>query len=137
MQWKNLLALSVPVALACLSLLSCKDDITGNGPIDVVFPDSNVSYNGQVQPLFDRGCAFVEGCHAGDYPAAGLDLESYQQTLSSKPGVVIPGDTVHCPLLCRVEGTKCGQRMPLDRTPLNTNQIHGLARWVLEGARNN
>jgi hypothetical protein len=66
-----------------------------------------------------------------------LSLESYQEALSSKPGVIIPGDTTNSPLLCRVEGTRCGRRMPLDRTPLNLNQINGLRVWILEGAQNN
>ena len=137
MNARTVAVLAAPFLLSLASLVSCEDTITGGGEIDVVFPDSNVSYNGQVQPLFDRGCAFVEGCHAGDFAADGLNLENYQEALSSKPGVIIPGDTTNSPLLCRIRGTSCGRRMPLDRTPLNENQIHGLTVWILEGAQNN
>ena len=74
---------------------SCKDSIT-DGPPDIVFPDSNISYNGLIQPLFDKTCAFSGGCHAGEDPASSLGLESYQRlterlgvpfVVDNKPGV--------------------------------------------------
>lgn len=124
------------ILLALGAFESCKDTITGDGDINVVFPDSNVRYLAHVQTLFDQGCAF-SGCHASDDPADGLILETYQDALSSKIGVIIPGDTAGSRLIWRVEGTHGVRRMPLDRTPLNQNQIDGLRRWILEGARNN
>jgi hypothetical protein len=115
---------------------SCKDDISGAGITDIVFPDTGVSYGGQMQPLFDRGCAF-EGCHAGAGLGLGLSLENYQNTISSDPGVVLARDTVNSRLIWSVEGLHGTRKMPPDRTPLNTNQTKGIRRWILEGARNN
>jgi hypothetical protein len=37
----------------------------------------------------------------------------------------------------RIEGTHGVRRMPPDREPLTANQINGIGRWILEGARNN
>jgi hypothetical protein len=118
--------------------MNCKDDITDTGPIDIVFPDSNVAYGRYVQPLFDRGCAFT-GCHVGDDAPFGLQLDSYQNALSSDLGVIIPGDTANSRILWRVEGThNVAIRMPpAPRSPLTLNQIRGLRRWIHEGAQNN
>ena len=113
----------------------CKDDITG-GPIDIVFPASNISYGKYVQPLFDRGCAY-SGCHAGDSPPDGLNLEDYQDALSSDLGVIIPNDTTNSRIIWSIQGTHGAQRMPPDRDPLTPNQIKGIKQWILEGAKNN
>ena len=133
---KTEVGLLIILLFASLPFLACENTVSGDGPIDVVFPDTNVSYGGQVQPLFDRGCSFL-GCHSADEPADGLSLESYQDALSSKIGVILPRDTANSRIIWRIEGTHGVRRMPLDRTPLNQNQINGIRRWILEGARNN
>lgn len=123
-------------ALAGLFLvISCKDDIGGPGIDEIVFPDTNVRYGRQVEPLFFRGCA-IPGCHTRDARAGGLVLETYQETMNNV-GVIIPGDTLNSRLIWRIEGRGGRERMPLFRPPLNQNQINGLRRWVLEGAQNN
>ena len=114
----------------------CKDSGTGNDLNEIVFPASNVSYAGQVEPLFLRGCAY-SGCHDSQTIAAGLDLETYEQAIFSKPGVIIAGDTTNSRLIWSVTGKNNVPIMPLTRPPLNANQVAGLKRWILEGARNN
>jgi hypothetical protein len=119
------------------SCWSCKDDISGGGPINIVFPDSNVSYGRYVQPLFDRGCAFT-GCHAGNDAPLGLKLDNWQNALSSDQGVIYPRDTANSRIIWRIEATHGLRRMPPDpRSPLSTNQTRGIRRWILEGAQNN
>lgn len=128
-------ALLAVVLLSLGSLWSCKDNITGEGPFDIVFPDSNISYNGLIQPLFDRGCAISGGCHAGEDPAAGLGMESYLR-LTDRVGIVVPGSPDESLLQLRIDG-RLNPRMPLNRPPLTDNQIRGIGRWILEGAINN
>ncbi|HTK82579.1 MAG TPA: c-type cytochrome domain-containing protein [Bacteroidota bacterium] len=133
------LALAAPILLVlCAFLSSCKDDTTDNGlPIDIVFPDSNVSYGRYVQPLFDRGCAF-SGCHGEDtYDFRGFALDSYGHLMFGTLQVVIPGDPNNSDLARRIQGLDNKPRMPLNRTPLTTNQINGIKRWIKEGAQNN
>jgi len=120
---------------ALASLWSCKDNITGEGPFDIVFPDSNISYNALIQPLFDKGCALSGGCHAGEFPAADLSLESYLR-LTDRVGIVVPGSPDESVLQLRIEG-RITPRMPLNRPALTDNQIQGIRRWILEGAVNN
>jgi len=123
------------ILIAMGSLFSCKDSITGEGPFDIVFPDSNISYNNLIQPLFDRGCALPGGCHAGDQPAADLGLESYLR-LTDRVGIVVPGSPDESLLQLRIDG-RLLPRMPLNRPVLTDNQIQGIRKWILEGALNN
>ena len=117
--------------------MSCKDDTGSSGTGDIVFPDSNVSYGRQVQPLFDRGCAFY-GCHGADtFDERGYSLDTYQNA-RNRAGIIIPFDPNGSILIQSVEGIAPNvRRMPPNTGPLTTNQINGLKRWVQEGARNN
>jgi hypothetical protein len=130
----------LPPIVACALILltvafwSCKDSITE--PPDIVFPDSNISYNGLIQPLFNQTCALSGGCHAGEDPAAQLSLESYQR-LTEKVGIVVPGDPLSSILYLRITETNPNLRMPLYRPALTENQIKGIAQWIREGAINN
>ena len=118
-------------------IMSCKDEGTSSGTSDIVFPDSNVSYGKQVQPLFDRGCAFY-GCHGADtFDERGYSLESYHNA-TSRAGVIIPYDPNGSLLIQAVEGrAPNSRRMPPNSDPLTPNQINGLRRWIIEGAVNN
>jgi hypothetical protein len=130
-----------PAVSACLLIVlmaaagACKDNITNDGPPNIVFPDSNISYNGLIQPLFNEACTFTGGCHGGEDPAAALSLESYQR-LTDRVGIVVPGSPDESILQLRIEGG-ITPRMPLNRPVLTDNQIHGIRRWILEGAINN
>jgi hypothetical protein len=138
MKLKEFIVFGSVVCLIAWGSWSCKDDISGGGPIDIVFPDSNVSYGRHVQPLFDRGCAFSR-CHAGDNAPLGLKLDNYQNAISSDFDVISTyGDTANSRIIWRIEGTHSLRRMPPDpRAPLNANQKKGIRRWILEGAQNN
>ena len=126
-------------ALCCIAGVNlfwgCKDTFEQPNTDDIVFPDTGISYGKQVQPLFFRSCVF-SGCHAQDTKAGGLSLESYADLTSASPPVVFLGDTLRSPLLWRIEGTHGVRRMPPPpQNPLNANQVKGISRWILEGAR--
>jgi hypothetical protein len=116
----------------------CKDDSNPGdmgSPSNVVFPPNNVSYELHVQPLFDQACA-LSGCHDGGVHESPLKLTSYGEAVFQIPGVVVPGNPENSTLVLRIEG-RVGQRMPLNRNPLNDNQINGIRAWIAEGAQNN
>jgi hypothetical protein len=133
-------ALGWAFCLTCIlwSSWTCKDNVTGGGTIDVVFPDSNISFGLQVQPLFTRGCAF-SGCHGADrYVDDGYSLESYDHLMFGSRAVVFRGDPDHSLLIQSVEATNSIPKMPPnDFKQLNDNQKRGLRKWVAEGAQNN
>ena len=118
--------------------LTCKDEVTGGDGSSIVFPDSNVSYNDHVEPLFLSTCAIPGGCHAGDNPAGDLSLETYNDLSITIYRTYIPGDPDNSRLVRAIEGTEPGiPRMPLGRPPLNNNQVKGIRTWIKEGAKNN
>jgi hypothetical protein len=127
------------IAGAIFGALDCKNSLTSSDLNNIVFP-AKVSYSGQVDPLFIEGCAF-SGCHDATtaaqqgigYPA----LDSYYDARESDPLIWIGGDTLRSHLVWGIEGKNGVARMPLNRPPLDTNQINGLKRWILQGAQNN
>ena len=50
--------------------------------------------------------------------------------------VVVSGSPETSDLVFRIEG-RVGQRMPLNRNPLNQNQINGIRAWIAEGLQRN
>jgi hypothetical protein len=123
----------ISLAIAAAALFgSCKSDNTVSNLNDVVFPDSKISYDRTVQPLFNIACSFG-GCHDTKTMAANLDLTSYQGIHQRFYDVVIPRDTVLSHLVWRIEAKYDLTPMPPTRM-LNENQIRGLKQWILEGA---
>jgi hypothetical protein len=120
-----------------LNLAGCKDETspTSGSPSDIVFPPDNVSYSQHVQPLFNQTCALA-GCHDDGTHPSELCLTSYFNTVFRTANVVTPGQPELSTLVFRIEGTS-GQQMPLNRPPLNQNQINGIRTWIVEGAPDN
>jgi Planctomycete cytochrome C len=124
--------------LGAFTITGCKDDtLVGpdGSPSTIVFPADNVSYQAQVQPLFNQTCALA-GCHDAGAPQGRVRLTDYGEAVIATPGVVIPGNPDASELVLRIEG-RSGARMPFGRNPLNQNQITGIRTWIAEGAKNN
>lgn len=135
MRWQVWAAIAGTAAV--LTGWACKDEVTdpeGGSPSDIVFPASNVSFQEHVQPLFNQTCALA-GCH-DDNQNERVRLTSYGNLVFANPPVLVEGTPDQSLLVLRIEG-RLGQRMPLNRNPLNQNQINGIRAWVAEGARNN
>ncbi len=137
MRKKQILAfikIGLVTAIIAGVFFSCKNN---SNPVhnldDIVFPDTGISYERQVQPLFNIGCA-INGCHDASTRANSLDLSDYYGTTQSKFGVVRPYDTTNSRLIWSIEGKNSAIPMPPYRA-LNANQVHGLIRWILEGAK--
>lgn len=84
-----------------------------------------------------RGCV---KCHAGSFPPADLDLETYASLMagSASGPVVLAGDPDNSLMVCKIEGMmSCGQRMPLSGTPWTPGQVQMLRDWILQGAADN
>ena len=117
-----------------LLLFSCSDDMAHN-PQDIVFPDSNVSFQAHVQPVIAYNCSYT-GCHSNESQAGGIiitDYYSYMVALSG--GFVIAGNPDGSRLVQIIEN-------PTYHTPyilwnLNANHKAGIRKWIEEGAKNN
>jgi mono/diheme cytochrome c family protein len=100
-----------------------------------VFPANNVSYNSEVQVLFNQACNY-SGCHDDGTHQSPLKLTSWGETVTVG-GVVIPGKPDQSILVFWIEGRVGTERMPPGSQALNQNQINGIRTWVAEGAKNN
>ncbi len=128
--------------LFCVAVLvsSCsKDDVISGpdgSPSSVVFPAERINYRTHVQRLFLEACARA-GCHYGTNPAGGLNLESYYDVTvqGGDHGLAVVAFQPELgTLVQRIEG-RGGERMPYGLNPLNRNQIDGIRKWILEGAK--
>lgn len=132
------LACAVGAALlAVLSATSCKDEnpVNGESPSNIIFPADSVSYGRHVEPLFRQTCSLI-GCHDdGNHPSA-LKLTTYDNLMYGSLQVVVRGQPNQSVLVWRIEG-RVGRLMPMNRNPLNQNQINGIRAWIAEGAKNN
>jgi hypothetical protein len=120
------------------NLFSCKDQTNQNLSSNIVFPDTNVSFSKQVEPLMQQTCV-AAGCHGGTQPAANLNLEydvCWHSLIDYLPPIVIVKNGNTSPLIKYLDG-RLAPQMPLRQQPLTTNQINGVKKWIDEGARPN
>lgn len=117
---------------ASLFLPACKDSTTNTvSDLDkIVFPDSKISYNTTIQPLFNIGCA-VNGCHDVQTRASNLDLSDYTGIKQRFYDVVIVRDTVASRLIWYIDGRLVSSQW---HRPLNPNQVRGFKKWIMEDA---
>lgn len=118
-------------------------------PISTMTPPpslSEVSYSGDVQPIFNNDCVM---CHQG-FAASGLNLEtgSSWRNLVGQIGfeAAEPLVTIGSPdksyLIAKLNNTQTqasgnGVQMPHHCTPLTSAQISLISQWIGQGAPNN
>ena len=100
---------------------------------------------GEIQKqVFDAGCN-TSGCHAGNSPAANLNLtpgNSFNQ-LVEVGSVLVPAqkrvdrNNSSESVLVRILNGDVSPRMPLGGTALSSATIDSIAKWIDEGAQNN
>ena len=126
---------------------ACKDDVSGAGAGDIVFPATNIKYGTQVEPLFVARCGGQSSiCHGADTynDFGGFALDTYQH-LRNRIEMVIPCypgqpcNPEQSLLVRRIEGLDNPdlKMPPSGNTQLTTNQINGIKQWIREGAQNN
>jgi mono/diheme cytochrome c family protein len=106
---------------------------TGSSTLEVqVAPASALSYSKEVYPIFEASCI---KCHGVEKVSRGLDLTSYDKTMtgSVKGPVILPGDADNSLLVkLIVEG-----KMPKQGAKLTPEQVEIVRNWVSQGAPNN
>jgi len=88
-----------------------------------------------VLPILASNCA-VSGCHDASTRAEGVRLDHYRAVIQTAD--VRAGDPDHSDLFEVCVETRPDQRMPPPpRSPLRSDQVETLRRWIAQGARNN
>lgn len=125
-------AVALCAALVLSALSSCGEDLLTD-PKQVVFPDTNVSYQEHVQPFFNLTCTY-SGCHSSGTRAGNLALTSYLEFIDS-PGLIIEGKPDQSVLVQVLEGNL--PHVPSFQDRITENHVQGIRQWILEGALNN
>jgi hypothetical protein len=108
----------------------------------IVEPDMPVSYEADIQPIFDQNCA-GSGCHIQS-PTSGVRLSSYQFVIASRGAqygrlIVEPGSAEDSPIIDKISSSdpENGLRMPFGRAALSATDIGLISKWIDEGAEDN
>ena len=112
---------------ACLSgWYSCTKD-TAVAPAIVTCDSTHVSYTKSIQPMMANYCAY-SGCHDGN-TAGASNLSNY---IGVKTDLVIDSPSLNS-IICRVQGTICGDRMPKGLRALKAAYIDTIMLWKSGG----
>ncbi len=106
-----------------------------------------VSFSGQVQPIFTASCALAN-CHTGATPTGSMNLTAgvaraniVNVNAVGAPGNirVIPGNASNSYLIRKLEGGPniVGGQMPDGMPPLSASTIQVIRAWIDQGALNN
>lgn len=109
-------------------------------------PATDPSLAADIQPLFNKSCAFAN-CHDAS-AAAGLELstgKAYANLVNvasvNDPAKVrvIPNDADNSYLYIKIVGDPNDgtSRMPISGSPLSANEIQLIKNWIDAGAKNN
>ncbi len=111
---------------------SCNDPIITSGK-NIIFPDSNVSYQYHVQPLLRYTCNYP-GCHDVTNPL----MATYFDLINADAGSIVrPGDPERSRLIHIIESNTGQLHFPSVYWEITENQRKGLRKWIEEGALNN
>ncbi len=140
------------ICVLAVLIVACSDVRTRQtfttAPIVAAPSGTSSFFDRDVQDVFDRSC--TGGCHepggVGERDA-GLDLTSpvsydelFDPTLSRNGPQVIAGDPDNSLLIWKLEGVDSagrvafGDRMPLERPPLDIAEIAAIRDWIGAGA---
>lgn len=100
-----------------------------------------VSFREQIQPILNNRCV---RCHGAEKAIGKIALTSYEnlmssRTVSGKKPLVIPGNASESWLYILSATNQPHFRMPPDTssiTPLPKSELDILAKWIMQGAKN-
>jgi len=130
---RNMKLIALLLVLSSIIFCAACNENVITSPEQIIFPDTNISYQLHVKPLLELTCAF-SGCHDYESKMGSVDVTSYY-ALTGRAGLIIPYKPDISLLNQILEGKQAHMMSFQDR--VNSSQIKGLRQWVLEGAKNN
>ena len=125
------------IFFAVIVILSC----SGNGvstTASLVFPDSLISYRLNVEPFLNVKCAYST-CHSEVDRKGGRSFATYNSLIfdAANSGLIVAGHPESSLLIQYLNGTFPHTNPYFPQNYINSNQINGMKKWILEGALNN
>jgi len=105
---------------------SCTKDTAAPPPAAPVCDSTKIGFNEYILPIFKTSC-ILSGCHDGN--SAGVANLNLYITAKTE----VSDSTDNNSILCRLQGTTCGDQMPLYGRPLNAAYIDTIKLWKAEG----
>lgn len=120
-----------------LLYMGCGDDIV-NSNRNVIFPDSNVSYQNHVQPFLNIKCSY-KYCHSSEDKADERDMSNYFGLWeTSNAGLVIAGEPESSRLVQILRANPMHRgNIEFPAGYFSDNHINGIVTWIKEGAKFN
>ncbi|MGQ9819163.1 MAG: hypothetical protein ACUVQ1_04475 [Candidatus Kapaibacteriales bacterium] len=125
---------NVLVVKITLILTSCTSSVI-NYQNEIVFPDSNISFQRHVLPVVKSTCG-LSYCHGEVFPQSNVMIYDYFTLMTSYNGALVIPKNPDASVLMQIIEFKLPHN-PFLRWNLNDNQRIGIRRWILEGAINN
>ncbi|MCX6183012.1 MAG: hypothetical protein NT150_13920 [Bacteroidetes bacterium] len=109
-------------------------DDNNNSKTDVCSTPDTISFSKNIQPIFNKSCSNL-GCHSGNNPPGGLNLENTKSLNSLKGGGYINlGD----PKSSIVYASMTSNTAPMPTSgKLDTCTTKLVLKWIQQGAKNN
>ena len=97
--------------------------------------EEGISFKNDIEPILDANCA-VPGCHTGNGPTGGLNLETYAnfEKGGDSGRVFVPGKSRSSLIIKRISP---GGGMPNGRPTLPKEVRELVEDWIDEGAKDN
>ncbi|MFZ1749655.1 MAG: hypothetical protein WAU01_05670 [Saprospiraceae bacterium] len=109
--------------VAATTIYSCSKDDTGSNT-NVDCTGTTPTYNNDIAAILNGSCA-TSGCHAGTFPADGLDLSSYTKAKNASLNGKVLQSMRHD------AGVKA---MPQNAAKLSDDKIKKVTCWINNGA---
>lgn len=120
-------------AMICLLSFGCENGLVNNP--NVVFPDSNVSFQNHVMPFIAQNCG-LQDCHGYGLPKANVLLADWESMIMTYGGTMVIPKNPDGSVLVQMLEYKLSHN-PLLSWNANDNQKKGIRTWIKEGAQKN
>lgn len=93
-----------------------------------------VSFARDIAPVLAASC---NGCHGTERPRENFSVNTFERLLAGgdQGAVIVPGKPNDSLLVKKLEGTGGGARMPQNQSPLATDVIAKVRKWIEEGGK--
>ena len=134
---KKVIIIYTGIVIAVYLIFSgCKDSITATDIDSRVMPQSNISFNVDLEPVFQLKCN-GSSCHDDGTRAGGLSLTTCANATSGYR-FISPNNSKTSQIVWAEEGQSGYQMPPVGvNKPFTAEQDRGLKKWIDEGAKCN
>jgi len=116
-----------------IGLIACSD--FGNNPKEDEELPEDVSFNDDIQPLFNASCI---NCHGNQGKLSVRNYTNLMKAGSNNSPVVIPKNSGESLIIKKLQGIAFGDRMPPEpASKWSDSKIELVKKWIDQGALNN